>query len=137
MPDENEPPSKGKYQDAKVILIVEDDDDIGTFLEQALLQETPYHPVRVSDGFAALKVIHGLKPDLIILDYQLPHMNGIELYDHIRTVNEFTDLPVILMTASAGMPWHTLEKRNIVGLGKPLELSTFLETVEKLLTPPS
>lgn len=136
MPDENETPSKGKYQNAKVILIVEDDDDIGTFLEQALLQETPYHPVRVRDGFAALKVIHGLKPDLIILDYQLPHMNGIELYDQLRTVNEFTALPVILMTASTGMPWHMLEKRNIVGLGKPLELSTFLEIVEKLLTPP-
>ncbi len=136
MPDENEPPSKGKYQDAKVILIVEDDDDIGTFLEQALLQETPYHPVRVRDGFAALKVIHGLKPNLFILDYQLPSMNGIELYDHLQTFNEFTDLPVILMTASSAMPWHTLEKRDIVGLGKPLDLSTFLETVEKLLTPP-
>jgi CheY-like chemotaxis protein len=134
MSDEQEGSSEGGYQEAKVILIVEDDDDIGDFLQQALAQETPYHAVRVEDGFAALKIIHDLKPDLIILDYQLPQMNGIEVYDQLRTMEGGRDIPVIFMTASTGMPWHQLEKRKAIGLGKPLELSTFLEIVEKLLT---
>jgi len=134
MPGEQEGSSEGRYQEAKVILIVEDNDDIGYFLQQALEQETPYHAVRVEDGFAALKIIHDLKPDLIILDYQLPQMNGIEVYDQLRTMEGGRDIPVIFTTASTGMPWRQLEKRNAIGLGKPLELSTFLETIERLLT---
>jgi len=94
----------GARETAKVILIVEDDDDMRDFLEQALVLETPYHPVKVADGFAVLKLIHSLKPDLIILDYQLPLMNGLEVYDHIRTIHGFENIPVLFITAYTGMP---------------------------------
>ena len=134
MADDREPSPEVNHETAKVILIVEDDADIGYFLVQAISQETPYHAVWVTDGFAALKMVHGLKPNLLILDYQLPHMNGIEVYDQLRTMKELADIPVILMTASTGMPRHHIEKRKLVGIGKPLELSAFLETVETLLT---
>ena len=127
------PESIDSHEKAKVILIVEDDEGIGRFLVQAILLETSYHPIWVTDGFAALKVIHDLKPDLLILDYQLPHMNGIELYDQLRAVKGFEAVPAILMTASSGMPWGNIEKRKLVGLVKPLELSAFLATIEKLL----
>ena len=133
MTDETYPSPTGVYQKAKVILIVEDDEDIGAFLSAVIEQETPYHPVWVSDGFAALKVVHDMKPDLIILDYQLPHMNGIEVYDQIRARQELADVPAVLMTAGMGMPHHAVEKRKLVGLNKPLELPTFLEMIDKLL----
>jgi CheY-like chemotaxis protein len=128
-------PSEGMHESAKVILIVEDDEDIGTFLVEAISQETPYHPMWVMDGFAALKILHGLKPDLLILDYQLPEMNGIELYDKIRTIPGYENVPALLMTASIGMPWSQIEKRALVGLPKPLELGEFLATVDNLLAP--
>jgi len=128
-----ETPVEEMHETAKVILIVEDDADIGTFLVQAISQETPYHAIWVMDGFTALKIIHGLKPDLLILDYQLPHMNGIELYDQIRAIHGFESVPALLMTASIGMPWSQIEKRTLVGLPKPIELSEFLATIEKLL----
>ncbi len=133
MTDETETSPQGTYKKAKVILIVEDDEDIGTFLAAALQQETPYHPILVGDGFAALKAVHDLKPDLVILDYQLPQMNGLEVYDQLRTRPELADVPAILMTAGIGMPRHDMEKRKIVGLSKPLELSMFLEMIDKLL----
>jgi CheY-like chemotaxis protein len=69
----------------------------------------------------------------LILDYQLPEMNGIELYDQVRTIQGFENVPALLMTASIGMPWSQIEKRALVGLPKPLELSEFLATVENLL----
>ncbi len=121
------------YEKAKVILIVEDDEDIGTFLVAAIQQETPYHPILVGDGFAALKAAHDVKPDLIILDYQLPHMSGIEAYDQLRARPELAEIPALLMTAGMGMPRNALEKRKMIGLSKPLELSSFLETIDKLL----
>src|SRR5512142_1592212 len=132
MPDETDSTPEGIYQKAKVILIVEDDEDVGSFLVQAIQQETPYHPIWVSDGFAAFKTVHNMKPDLFILDYQLPHMNGIEVYDQLRARQELADVPALLMTAGTGMPRHSLEKRKIVGLSKPLELSAFLEMIDKL-----
>ena len=133
MPEEIDQSATGLYQKAKVILIVEDDEDVGEFLVAAIQQETPYHPIWVSDGFAALKTVHDVKPDLFILDYQLPHMSGIEVYDQLRARQAFADVPTLLMTAGTGMPHHALEKRKIVGLSKPLELSTFLQLIDHLL----
>jgi CheY-like chemotaxis protein len=133
MANDLEPSQEVSYEAAKIILIVEDDEDIGYFLVQALLQETPYHPIYVTDGYAALKIIHGLKPDLLILDYQLPHMNGIEVYDQLRAIQGLEDIPAILMTAGTGMPRSQVEKRKLVGISKPLELSQFLEMIETLL----
>jgi CheY-like chemotaxis protein len=133
MSNETEPSPFEGYQQARVILIVEDDEDIGSFLVEALRQETPYHPIWVKDGFEALKTVHDLKPDLFILDYQLPHMNGIEVYDQLRARQELVNVPAVLMTAGMGMPRHALEKRNLVGLNKPLELSGFLQLIDGLL----
>jgi CheY-like chemotaxis protein len=134
MSEETGPVAAGQHELARVILIVEDDEAIGTFLVQAIQQETLYYPHWVADGLTALQLLHHLTPDLLILDYQLPHLNGMEVYDQVRTMQGCEDIPVIFMTASTGMPWRRLEKRKIVGLGKPLELSTFLQTVEELLT---
>ena len=87
----------------------------------------------VNDGFAALKTVYDVKPDLVILDYQLPHMNGIEVYDQLRARQELADVPAILMTAGLGMPRHALEKRKLVGFSKPLELATFLQLIDEFL----
>lgn len=133
MAGETDQSSTGEYPKAKVILIVEDDQDVGAFLVAAIEQETLYHPILVTEGFAALKTVHDVKPDLLILDYQLPHMNGIEVYDQLRAREELADVPAILMTAGMGMPRRDLEKRKIIGVSKPLELSTFLETIDRLL----
>ena len=115
----------------KTILVVEDDEDIGSFLVQAISQETAHHALLVSDGFQALKTIHELKPSLLIIDYQLPHMNGIELYDRLSTVNGLETPPTIMM--SARLPAHEIAKREIVGMKKPFELQELLNSIEKLL----
>ena len=79
----------------KSILMVEDDGNIGAFLVLALRQETPYAVRWVSDGFEALRAIREDKPDLLILDYQLPRMNGIDLSDKIHALPGFEHVPVI------------------------------------------
>jgi CheY-like chemotaxis protein len=66
------------------------------------------------------------------LDYQLHHMNEIEVYDQLRARPELAEIPALLMTAGLGMPRHALENRKMIGLSKPLELSPFLETLDKL-----
>lgn len=115
----------------KTVLVVEDDTGIGTFLIQAIQQETHYQAMLVTDGFQALKVVANIKPGLFILDYQLPRMNGIELYDRLHAISGMEEIPAIIV--SARLPRHEIEKRKIVGISKPLELDDFLQTIEHLL----
>ena len=115
----------------KSILMVEDDDTIGAFLVLALRQETPYVVHWVSDGFEALRAIREDKPDLLILDYQLPRMNGIDLYDKIHALPGFEHIPVIMM--SVQLPKREIEKRTLVGISKPFELGELFDTLEQFL----
>jgi CheY-like chemotaxis protein len=73
---EQEPLSK---HPVKTVLVVEDDQDIGEVFVQALSQETSYIPVLATDEEEALAFVQEIQPDLLVLDYHLPHMNGIEL----------------------------------------------------------
>ncbi len=92
-------PSSKPDENVKMILVVEDDAGIGSFLVQAITQETPYLALLVSDGFQALNAVANVKPSLFILDYQLPRMNGIELYDRLHTTKEMEHVPAIIISA--------------------------------------
>lgn len=131
MPKEHKQPVTEDHSQAKTILVVEDDADIGEFLVQAILTETPYQALLAKDAFQALKVAHDVKPNLLIFDYQLPHMNGIELYDQFHAMKELEDIPALII--SAGLPEKEIAKRHITGLHKPLELSDLLNSIEKLM----
>ncbi len=115
----------------KTILVVEDDADIGTFIVLAISQETKHSTHLVSDGFQALKATSDLKPDLLILDYQLPRMNGIELYDKLQARKELAGIPTIMI--SARLPTQEIARRNITGVKKPFELYELLRTIEEKL----
>jgi DNA-binding response OmpR family regulator len=121
----------GKNLSIKSILVVEDDVGIGSFLAQAISQETHHQALLVTDGFQALKTVMDIKPSLFILDYQLPRMNGIELYDKLHATEGLDAVPAILI--SARLPKQEIDKRHIIGMSKPLELDEFLHTIEELL----
>jgi DNA-binding response OmpR family regulator len=115
----------------KTILLVEDDTNIGEVLVQAITQETSYLAVLASDGFEALKFVENLTPNLFILDYQLPRMNGIELYDMLHAIDKLAEVPTIMM--SARLPQQELAKRSITAMNKPIDLDDFLQTIDQLL----
>jgi CheY-like chemotaxis protein len=121
----------GARSGIKTILLVEDDVNIGEVLVQAITQETTFLAILVSNGFEALSVIKEVKPDLFILDYQLPRMNGIELYDHLHAIDKLADVPAVIM--SARLPQQVLGDRNILAMSKPVDLDDFLQAIEDLL----
>jgi len=126
-----EDPSTSDHTNAKIILIVDDNVLMREYLEQILSEETPYRPVLVSDGFEALRVISDMQPSLFILDYQMPGMNGIELYDRLHATKGLEEVPAIMV--SARLPRQEIAKRSIVGMSKPLDLDELLETIEQLV----
>jgi DNA-binding response OmpR family regulator len=116
------------------ILLVEDDPYISAFLAEAIAQETPYRAIVAGDSNAALKVVRHFAPCLFVLDYGLPGMNGIELYDRLHINQELAPIPAILITADRYVPQQQLQQRQLVTFMKPFELEAFLATIETLLT---
>jgi CheY-like chemotaxis protein len=115
----------------KSILIVEDDVDIGNLLLQAIELETSYHAVLATDAFEALKIINTMHPDLFVLDYHLPRMNGLELYDSLRTIEALKDSAALFI--SADIPEKELEARHVSFLRKPFDLDDFVQTIKGFL----
>ncbi|HEY3992418.1 MAG TPA: response regulator [Ktedonobacteraceae bacterium] len=113
------------------VMIVEDDVHIGAFLVEAITGETPYHALLVANGIEALETVKHLRPSLLILDYHLPGIDGIELYDRVHSMPEMQQIPAIMM--SARLPQRELEQREIVGINKPFDLDDFLQQVKDLL----
>ncbi len=122
--------------DVKTVFIVEDDEAIGDLLVQAIEQETSYHAVLASDGFQALKMLRTVKPDLILLDYSLPGMNGLELYDTIHTVKALKHLPVLIVSAETARIQKEIKARQLPQLQKPFDLANLLQAIERLFSQP-
>ena len=119
----------------KSILIVEDDANVGSYLIEAIRQESPYHSLLVVNSERALEVVKHIKPDLFLLDYHLSSMNGIELYDRLHATEGLEAIPAIIMSAS--LPQELLDKeikqRHLTALPSPHELHALLATLQELL----
>lgn len=116
---------------ARTILIVEDDVDIGEFLVHAIEDEIQSHAQLARDGDEALKFIGNITPALLLLDYQLPGMNGLELYDQLQSREELKTVPMLFI--SANPPVKELERRNLQFIAKPFELDDLLQMLKNLL----
>lgn len=82
------------------ILIVEDEPGIYTFLQEGLADEG-YETLVADDGYEALHDFEEWHPDLVLLDWMLPTMDGIEVCQRIRETDEAT--PVLFLTAKDGV----------------------------------
>jgi CheY-like chemotaxis protein len=131
MPKATETFSQEGHDSLHTVMIVEDDVHIGAFLVEAISGETPYHALLVTNGAEALETLQHLRPNLLILDYHLPGIDGLEVYDRVHSMPEMQQVPAIMM--SARLPQRELEKREIVGINKPFDLDDFLQTVKDLL----
>ena len=126
--------SRESQATTNTILLVEDDPNISAFLVEAIAQETPYRAIVASDSYAALKLVRHFTPCLFVLDYGLPGMNGIELYDRLHINLELAAIPAVLITANQHVPQQQIRQRQLITFIKPLELDSFLATIETLLT---
>ncbi len=114
-----------------IILLVEDDVHLGRLLTEMISLGTPYQSVLVSDSLEALRVVREVKPILFLLDYHLPHMHGLALYDRLHAIEELAQVPAILV--SAALPHRELEQRKLVGMSKPFSPAKLLGTIHHLL----
>ncbi len=115
----------------KTILLVEDDTTIAELLVQMITQETHYQVFAVPDGPQALDLVKNIKPHLLILDYRLPTLHGIELYDRLHSTEGLEGIPTIMLSVHA--PLREINQRQIMYMRKPFDIFKLLETIDKLL----
>jgi CheY-like chemotaxis protein len=132
MSDDHESVTEGEHTPTETIFVVEDDDFIGELLVTILSEETPYSVVLALDALEALKLVREHHPDLFILDYHLPHMNGLELYDRLHSMQRLEGVPAILISAHPPEE-KEFAKRSLTRMDKPLDLDKLLYTIERLL----
>ena len=82
--------------DAVKVLVVDDGRENCEFVVQYVLKPAGYLPLVAFDGLQGLELVHQHQPDVILLDLQMPRMNGLEFLDALQ--REGLDIPVILMT---------------------------------------
>jgi len=120
------------------ILVVEDNAlNIKLFCD--LLDAHGHETEPVTDSRDALDTARTFRPDLVITDIQLPHINGIELMKLLRADDELKDVPILAVTAYAAQGDD--ERIRAAGargyVSKPISVTRFVETVEGLLAEPA
>jgi DNA-binding response OmpR family regulator len=115
------------------ILIVDDDDDFREAI-RAELESKGYQVEEAANGQVALDKIAARPPLIVLLDLQMPVMNGRELLTELRRHRELADVAVVILS-SFGYEWEA-ELMGAQGyLGKPFEPAELEQTMSRVLRP--
>jgi CheY-like chemotaxis protein len=117
------------------ILAVDDDQSTRRIVSK-LLSERGYQVDAVADGAEALEMVRHKQYDLAVLDYEMPLMNGVELYRHISKLRPST--VGIFLTAHTRLDtvFPAVEAGITRVLGKPIDGGELVNVVETLIGPP-
>jgi CheY-like chemotaxis protein len=119
------------------ILVVDDQPSLRTLLT-IFLEDVNYTVVEAADGRDALRYLHHTNdlPGLILLDVAMPVMTGWQFLSAQQREPRFASIPVVLMTALAGIP-HAAKFQAVVGyLYKPLDLHHLTDIIAAHYTTP-
>jgi two-component system cell cycle response regulator DivK len=118
----------------KRILIVEDNED-NLYLIKFILQQNRYEVIEARDGAAGVKLAIKEKPDLILMDIQLPDINGLEATKLIRSSEINDTIPIIALTSYAMQ--SDKEKALAAGctgfIEKPIDPKTTMKKIQQYL----
>ena len=122
---------------AKTVLIVEDN-ELNMKLFHDLLEAHGYFIVGTRSGVEAIELARTHRPDLILMDIQLPEVSGLEVTKRIKDDPELHRIPVVAVTAFAmkGDEERILQGGCEAYLSKPISVAKFMETIGRFLDPP-
>ncbi len=115
---------------ARKVLIVEDN-ELNMKLFNDLLEAQGYQVIQTRDGLSALDLARQHKPDLILMDIQLPEVSGIDVTKWLKEDDELKSIPVVAVTAFAmkGDEEKIRESGCQGYISKPISVAGFLQTI--------
>jgi len=120
---------------AKPLILIVEDNEKNRKLARDVLQFKGYDVVESETAEEGIRLAREKKPALILMDFHLPGMNGIEAFNVLRADAATKTIPIIAVTASA----MTEDRQKIIGAGfdglqtKPINVKDFLEAVAQTL----
>jgi len=114
------------------ILVIDDEKDILDML-QFQLEANGFKVTTAHNGEEGLEILKNIEPDLIVLDLNMPKMDGIEFYKQISDADHSTPYPVILLTAQNSIE-GLFEEFNVEAyIAKPLDIDHLIHTAQMIL----
>jgi CheY-like chemotaxis protein len=131
---ESNVPDAGLVGKGKRVLIVEDN-PANMMITSDYLLNKGYEVIEAKNGFEAVALFEKQKPDLILMDIQMPDMDGFETISRLRAMPEFASIPIIAQTALAmpGDRERCLEAGANEYISKPFSLVELVQLIEDLL----
>lgn len=115
------------------LILVADDEILLAEMLADLLEDAGHEVLTAPHGKAALEIMQGRLPDLVITDFMMPLMTGLELAEVIRSANDMQTLPVILVTGAQGLLARQSPGLFNLVVDKPYDPRMLLAEVERLL----
>jgi signal transduction histidine kinase len=115
---------------ARHILVIEDDEEVRAMLVECL-EVLGYKVTHAHDGASGLSRLDTDKPDLLIVDYAMPGLNGVQVLMRVRDIRP--DIPVILATGYADVDIAKITATHFTALRKPFQLDELARTVRAAL----
>lgn len=116
------------------VLIIEDNVQ-NMYLERYLVEHSGYKVIEARDGFDGIKKATKFLPDLILLDIQLPLMDGYEVARQLKENENTCNIPIVVVTSYA-MP---IDKKKVFSLGcngyieKPIDSKLFISQIQQFI----
>ena len=119
----------------KTVLIVEDN-ELNMKLFNDLLEAHGYFTLQTKDGVEALRMARTHRPDLILMDIQLPEVSGLEVTKWLKEDDDLRTIPIIAVTAFAmkGDEQKIRDGGCEAYIAKPISVASFMSTVERFLS---
>jgi CheY-like chemotaxis protein len=116
-------------------IVVADDNPASRELMRELLESSGYNVVDAADGSEALEKTLEVRPDLVVLDIELPAMSGFEVLEAIRQHPDLSSLPVVAVTARAmeGDPERGVAAGFNAYITKPIKIAAARAQIRELL----
>ena len=120
--------------DRPLALVVDDSITVRRVTER-VLQRSGMRVVTARDGLDAISVLQDHRPDIILLDIEMPRMDGYEFASHVRNDNRVSDVPIIMITSRSGDKHRARAIELGVNdyLGKPYQDAELLDAIQRLL----
>jgi chemosensory pili system protein ChpA (sensor histidine kinase/response regulator) len=123
----------------KLMVMVVDDSITVRKVTTRLLERNGFEVVTAKDGVDAMAKLHDCVPDLMLLDIEMPRMDGFELATHMRNDERFRHIPITMITSRTGSRHR--ERAREIGidqyLGKPYREHELLEMINRLISLPA
>ena len=116
-------------------MVVDDSITVRRVMER-FLERNGLGVITAKDGLDAISVMQDNKPDIILLDIEMPNMDGYEFATHVRNDAKVSDVPIIMITSRVGDKHRARAIEIGVNdyLGKPYQDAQLLEAIQRLLS---